>query len=176
VGLTNLSIKRPVTISMLMIALVVIGFFTITQLPEELFPTLDLPVAVAVTTWNGASPQEVEQQVTSPIEQGFQSLSGVSEIDSTSTQGNSLVVVQFNYGVSLSEEVNQMRSVISQVQSQLPSDASSPVVEQFNPSNLPIMTLTLYGNQTQATISQVASSIVQPTLQHLNGVATVNLA
>lgn len=175
-GLTNLSIKRPVTISMLMIALVVIGFFTITQLPEELFPTLDLPVAVAVTTWNGASPQEVEQQVTSPIEQGFQSLSGVSEIDSTSTQGNSLVVVQFNYGVSLSEEVNQMRSVISQVQSQLPSDASSPVVEQFNPSNLPIMTLTLYGNQTQATISQVASSIVQPTLQHLNGVATVNLA
>ncbi len=161
---------------MLMIGIMIIGLFAIFQLPDELFPTLNLPVAVAVTSWNGASPQEVEQQVTSPIEQGFQSLSGVSEIDSTSTQGNSLVIVQFNYGVSLNNEVNQMRSVISQVQSQLPSDATTPVVEQFNPSNLPIMTLTLYGSASQATISQVATNTVQQTLQHLNGVAAVNLA
>ncbi len=175
-GLTKLSIQRPVTITMLMIALVIFGFFAIFQLPEELLPNLNLPVALAMTTWNGASPEEVEQQITSPIEQGFEALSGVSEIDSTSTQGNSMVIVQFNYGVNLNNAVNQMRSIVSQVQSQLPTDAQAPVVEQFDPTSLPIMTLSLYGTQSQATISQVAENTVQPALEHQNGVAAVNLA
>lgn len=172
----NLSIKRPVTISMLMLAVFFVGLFAVTKLPEELFPTLNLPVAVVTTSWNGASPQAVEQQVTSPIEQALQSLSGVSEIDSTSAQNSSLVIVQFNYGVNLNEEVNQMRSIVSRTVNQLPSDAGTPEVSQFNPSNLPIMTLSLYGNQSQATISQVAQNTVQPALEHLNGVAAVNMA
>ena len=173
---TNLSIKRPVTITMLMIAVFFTGLFAVTKLPEELFPTLDLPVAVVTTSWNGASPTAVEQQVTSPIEQALQALSGVSEIDSTSAQDSSLVVVQFNYGVNLSDEVNQMRSIVSRTVNQLPSDAGTPEVAQFNPSNLPIMTLSLYGNQSQATISQVAQNTVQPALEHLNGVASVGMA
>ena len=152
----------------------VIGFFSVSQLPEELFPNLDLPVAAVATSWTGASPQEVEQQVTSPIEQALQSLSGVSLIQSTSSQGNSLVIVEFNYGTSISQEVDQMRSIISRIQGQLPSSVSAPAVEQFDPSNLPIMTLALSGSQSQQTISDVATNIVQPAIEHLNGVASAS--
>ncbi|WAH36818.1 efflux RND transporter permease subunit [Alicyclobacillus dauci] len=169
--IANLSIRRPVTITMIMIAVVIVGIFSVFQLPEELFPKLNLPVAAVATSWSGASPQEVEQQITNPIEQGLQSLSGVSQIQSTSTQGSSLVIVEFNYGTNISDEVNQMRSVVSRVQGQLPSDAGAPSVEQFNPDSMPIMTLSVYGNASQQTISDVASNIVQPALQHLNGVA-----
>ncbi|MFB5190717.1 efflux RND transporter permease subunit [Alicyclobacillus fastidiosus] len=171
--IANLSIRRPVTITMIMIAVVIVGIFSVFQLPEELYPKLNLPVAAVATSWTGASPEAVEQQVTDPIEQGLQGLSGVSQIQSTSTQGSSLVIVEFNYGTNIDEALNQMRSIVSRTQAQLPSDAGAPGVEQFDPNSLPIMTLSLYGNQSQQAISDVATNIVQPALQHLNGVAGV---
>lgn len=175
-NLANLSIRRPVTIVMIMIAVVIVGVFSVFQLQEELFPKLSLPIAAVATSWTGASPEEVEQQVSGPIETGLQGLSGVSQIQSTSTQGSSLVIVEFNYGTDINEELNQMRSIIARVQPGLPSDAGTPGVEQFDPNSLPIMTLSLYGSASQQTISDVATNIVQPALQHLNGVAGVQLA
>ncbi|GMA63472.1 efflux RND transporter permease subunit [Alicyclobacillus fastidiosus] len=171
--IANLSIRRPVTITMIMIAVVIVGIFSVFQLPEELYPKLNLPVAAVATSWTGASPEAVEQQVTDPIEQGLQGLSGVSQIQSTSTQGSSLVIVEFNYGTDIDEALNEMRSIVSRTQGQLPSNAGTPGVEQFDPNSLPIMTLSLYGNQSQQAISDVATNIVQPALQHLNGVAGV---
>ncbi|WP_206919281.1 efflux RND transporter permease subunit [Alicyclobacillus suci] len=174
--IANFSIRRPVTITMIMIAVVIVGIFSVFQLPEELYPKLNLPVAAVATSWSGASPEAVEQQVTDPIEQGLEGLSGVSQIQSTSTQGSSLVIVEFNYGTNLDEALNQMRSIVSQTQSQLPSDAGTPGVEQFDPSSQPIMTLSLYGSQTQQAISDEATDVVKPALQQLNGVAGVTPA
>ncbi|MHB1682202.1 MAG: efflux RND transporter permease subunit [Bacilli bacterium] len=171
--ITDLSLRRPVTISMIVAAAVLIGAFAVSQLPLDLFPSLSLPVAAVHTSWPGSSPLEVEQQVTQPIEQALQSLPGVSEIDSTSSQGVSQVVVQFNYGVNLSQEVNDMRSAVNRVQAKLPSDSTVPVVQQFNPTNKPIMTLTLSGRQSLSSISDVANNIVAPALEHLNGIGSI---
>ncbi|WP_258110166.1 efflux RND transporter permease subunit [Alicyclobacillus sp. SP_1] len=172
--ITDLSIRRPVTITMVMVAVVLVGLFAVLQLPEDLFPTLNLPVAAVTTSWTNSTPEEVEQQVTSPIEQELQSLPGVSEIDSTSTAGASLVIVEFNYGTNIDQEINQMRSDVSQVANQLPSAASRPAVEQFNPNEEPIMHLSLYGKETQAQLSDLAKNVVQPALAHLNGVAAAD--
>lgn len=174
--IANLAIRRPVTITMVMLALIVVGIFSVSQLPEQLTPTLDLPVAAVATSWPGASPDEVEQQVTSPVEQALESLSGVSDITSTSNQGASLVIVSFDYGVNMNSEVDDMRDVISRIQHSLPSTVTTPTVEQFNPSNRPIMTLSLYGNESQQAISDLATNIVQPALEHLNGVAAASEA
>jgi HAE1 family hydrophobic/amphiphilic exporter-1 len=176
VNITSLSIKRPVTIVMIMIALVLIGAFAVFKLPQDLYPSLNLPVATVITSWSGASPAEVEQQVTNQVEQSLQSLSGVSEMDAQSTQGSSLVIVQFDYGVNIDNEVNQIRSIIAKVQPLLPSDAGTPSVEQFDPSNLPIMTLSLYGNVSQAALSDLANNQVQSALAHLKGVSSVSMA
>ncbi|WP_303801551.1 efflux RND transporter permease subunit, partial [Alicyclobacillus macrosporangiidus] len=174
--ITNLSIRRPVTTTMVMVATIMIGIYALLQLPLQLYPTLDLPVASVRTAWAGASPQEVDRQVTQPIVQQMQSLSGVSEIDSTSVQGVSQVTVLFNYGVDIREEVDQMRTLVNRVQNRLPSDASTPVVQQFDPSNRPIMTISLSGNEPLSALTDSANNIVLPVLQHLDGVGAVNLA
>jgi HAE1 family hydrophobic/amphiphilic exporter-1 len=144
------------------------------SLPQDLFPTMDLPIAAVVTTLPGATPTEIEQQVTKPIEQTLQSLSGVQEIDSTSRQGVSQVVVQFDYTVNMSSEVEDMRGYVNRVVNSLPTNASTPIVQQFNPSNQPIMTITLSGGNSVPDLSDVADNIVQPALQHVAGVGTVN--
>lgn len=171
--IADLSIRRPVTIVMIMIAVMLVGIFAVTRLPQELYPKLNLPVATVATSWGGASPQEVEQQVTTPIENTLQGLSGVSQVQSQSSQGSSLVIVQFNYGVNISDEVNKMRSLVSRIQGQFPSDVGSPSIQQFDPSSLPIMTLSLSGSGSQQAIGSVADNTVKPALEHLNGVGGV---
>ncbi len=161
---------------MIMLAIVLIGFIALNSLPLDLMPTLDLPIAAVVTSMPGASPSEVEQQVTKPIEQALQTLSGVSEIDSTSSQNTSQVIVQFNYGVDLASEIEDMRGIINRVTNQLPSTANSPLVQQFDPNSQPIMTVTLSaGNKSLSNLSDLAQNIIQPDLQQVNGVGTVNM-
>ncbi|PWI57307.1 efflux RND transporter permease subunit [Sulfoacidibacillus thermotolerans] len=173
--IADFSIRRSVTITMIMAAVLLIGTFSIFQLPIELEPALDIPVASVATSWPGASPAEVEQQVTQPIENALQSLPGVSEIDSTSSLGNSQVVVQFNYGVNIYQEVDDMRSIVNRVQSKLPSDATTPIVQQFNPTNKPIITIALSGNEPLSAITDLATNVVEPAFEHLNGVGSVNV-
>ena len=169
------SIKRPVTITMIMLAVVLIGVISMASLPLDLLPKLDLPIASVVTTLPGASPSEVEQQLTKPIEDALQTLSGVSEIDSTSMQNVSQIVVQFNYGVDLSQQIESMRGIINRMSNQLPTDATSPIVQQFDPNSLPIMTVTLSGaNKSMSELSDLGQNIIEPALQRVTGVGTVN--
>lgn len=169
------SIKRPVTITMIMLAVVLIGVISMMSLPLDLLPKLDLPIASVVTTLPGASPSEVEQQLTKPMEDALQTLSGVSELDSTSMQNVSQIVVQFNYGVDLSQQIETMRGIINRMSNQLPTDATSPIVQQFDPNSLPIMTVTLSGaNKSMSELSDLAQNMVEPALQRVTGVGTVN--
>lgn len=163
---------------MLMIALVAVGLFSLLHLPEELYPKLNLPVAAVVTSWNGASPEEVEKQISHPLEQALEGLSGVNLIESQSTAGSSLVIVEFNYGVNLDEELNQMRSLVNRVEQALPSDASTPLVQQFDPNSLPIMRIAVYGSKRVPlqTVSDAAANVVEPAIERLNGVAGVQEA
>ncbi|MDR3601796.1 MAG: efflux RND transporter permease subunit [Desulfosporosinus sp.] len=173
--IADISIRRPVTISMIMLVAILIGVIAMTGLPLELMPTMDLPIASVSTSFPGATPSEVEQQVTKPIEEVLQSLSGVQEIDSTSTAGSSRVRVNFNYGLDMGQQVETMRSLVNRVVNKLPTDATTPIVQQFDPSSQPIMLITLSGGKTVADISDVADNLISPALQHVDGVATVSV-
>jgi HAE1 family hydrophobic/amphiphilic exporter-1 len=183
VKITNFSLRHPVTLWMMVIAVVLAGLVAITNLPLSLFPNLNLPIATIQTKWSGASPTEVEQQITNPLETKFQSLSDVTQMTSTSSQGHSIIVIEFNFGADLSSKLNDIRSDVSQVQNQLPSDSNPPVVEQYNPNNTPIMTLSLstvaFASQANkgslSEVSDVANNLVVPALQHLSGVGQVNV-
>lgn len=175
--IADISIRRPVTISMVMLAAILIGVVAMVGLPMDLMPVMDLPIASVSTSFPGATPSEVEQQVTKPIEQVLQSLSGVQEIDSTSTMGSSRVRVNFDYGVDMSQQIETMRSLVNRVQNKLPDNASVPNVQQFDPNSQPIMLVTLSGSgdKTLADISDAADNIISPGLQHVDGVAMVNV-
>jgi len=175
--IADISIRRPVTISMVMLAAILIGVVAMISLPLDLMPVMDLPIASVSTSFPGATPSEVEQQVTKPIEQILQSLSGVQEIDSTSTMGSSRVRVNFDYGVDMSQQVETMRSLVNRVQNKLPTTATIPNVQQADPNSQPIMLVTLSGGKGQSVsdVSDEADNIITPVLQHVNGVSTVNV-
>lgn len=175
-GLTDLSIRRPVTITMVMIALTLLGVIALSMLPTALFPNLSLPVASVQTSWPGAAPAQVQQQITQPLEQVLQGLPGVAQITATSSSGQSSVIVEFGFNENLDNEVNQMRSLVSREQRQLPTTASTPIVNQFNPSDFPIMTISIYGNLPLGTLTTVAQNIVEPPVEEANGVGQVTVA
>lgn len=160
---------------MIMLAAILIGVIAMIGLPLDLMPTMDLPVASVSTSFPGATPSEVEQQVTKPIEQALQSLSGVQEIDSTSVGGSSRVRVNFDYGVDMGQQVETMRSLVNRVVNKLPTGATIPNVQQFDPNSQPIMLVTLSGGKTVADISDTADNLISPAIQHVDGVATVNV-
>ncbi len=174
--ITDFSLRHPVTLWMAVLAITIAGFVAVTTLPLSLFPNLNLPIATVVTKWPSASPTEVEQQITNPLETKFQSLSDVTQMTSTSSQGSSIIVLEFNFGANLQEKLNDIRSDVSQVQNQLPTDSDPPVVEQYNPNSTPIMTLSLSSTSgTLAEVSDVANNVLVPAFQHLSGVGQVNV-
>ena len=108
------------------ILIAVFGFYCFQSLPLALMPEMELPVAIVYSTYAGAGPEDIEQQVTEPLESACASLSGLESLTSTSAENMSMVIAQFDYGVNLDEVLTDMRDNVDMVKSQLPEDASDP--------------------------------------------------
>ncbi|MGB9804032.1 efflux RND transporter permease subunit [Desulfofundulus sp.] len=172
----DVSVDRPVLISMIMAALIILGLVALPLLPVDLYPNLDIPVAIVSTSWSGATPTVVEEQVTKPVEQVMSTVPDVNEVDSISRNGQSVVIVRFNYGTDMNQAVASMRDKVNQVASKLPSDASAPMIMRIDPNSMPIMTLALSGkNASVEQLKQLADDVVTPRLQQVSGVSAVNV-
>lgn len=161
---------------MVMIALLFVGGISVPLLPVDLYPNLSIPVAVVTTTWQGASPGEVESLISKPIEASMATISGVSEVDSTSRTGASLVIVRFNYGVNLDQATLSMRDKVDRVRRTLPTDADDPTVQRVDPNSTPVLTLALYGKIDPIQLRNLSDNIVSPSLQRVEGVASVGVS
>ncbi|MBX6394981.1 MAG: efflux RND transporter permease subunit, partial [Alicyclobacillaceae bacterium] len=170
--IANFSIERPVTISMIMIVLVLLGAIAIPLLRVDLYPSLNIPVAVVTATWANASPEEMERQVTKPLEAAMASVQGVKEIDSNSRQGGSQVIVRFNYGVNLDQAMLNMRDKIDRVRRQLPDGVDNPQVIRIDPNSTPILTIAMSGPMDPVELKRLADDVVQPRLSRVDGVAS----
>ncbi|MEC0229232.1 efflux RND transporter permease subunit [Paenibacillus alba] len=173
--LANFSVHRPVTILMIMIALVIVGSIAVPLLPVDLYPNLEIPSATVSVSWSGASPGQIEQQITKPIENAMATVTGVTSISSNSRTGSSNVTLQFNYGTNIDQATLTMRDKLDRVRRQLPSDADAPVVSRVDPNSTPIMTLALYGKTDLVTLRDIADNIVSPDVQRSDGVASVGV-
>ncbi len=174
--LADLSVDRPVLISMVMVALILLGLIALPLLPVDLYPAMDIPIATVSVSWPGYTPSVVEQQVTKPLEAVMSTVANVSEVDSTSRSGQSMVMLRFNYGANLDQAVADMRDKVNQVTSRLPSDANAPVITRIDPNSSPIMTLALSGkNADVEQLKQLADDVVTPGVQQVEGVSAVNV-
>ncbi|ADG07775.1 efflux RND transporter permease subunit [Kyrpidia tusciae] len=174
--IADFSVERPVTISMIMVVLILLGSIALPLLRVDLYPTLSIPVAVVTTTWNGASPEEMEQQVSKPIEAAMATVQGVSEVDSSSRQGGSLVVVHFNYGVNLDQAMLNMRDKLDRVRKALPDGADTPQVMRLDPNSMPILSIAMSGPMDPVELQRLASDVVEPRLSRVNGVASATVS
>ncbi len=173
--ITDLSVKRPVTATVLYLALIVLGVFSLGRLAIDLIPDISFPVIVIYSTYPGVSPQEVEENLTKVIENSASSASRIEKISSTSREGSSAVVVQYQWGTDLADASNDLRERLDLIRDFIPADASQPVLFKFDPSMTPIMVLSIEGRRDLESLRFIAENTIQTSLEQIDGVASVSV-
>ncbi|UFJ39340.1 efflux RND transporter permease subunit [Brevibacillus humidisoli] len=175
-NLSGFSIKRPVTILMVCVALILFGFVSLPRLAVELYPELNLPVAVVVTSVDGAAPAEVENLVTKPIEEAVGTTANVSKLMSNSAEGASQVIIQFDWGTDMDQALLDVRDKVDLVKGALPDSANAPRILKLDPNSMPIFTLALSGEEDIVKLKSVADDVIKPRLERVEGVASVGVS
>ena len=149
----------------------ILGYFGMVKQSD---PDIEIAVATVTTTWVGADPETIEQQVTKEIETEISSVENVKEIRSASYTGFSVIRVEFTSDADVNRSIQELRDGVSQTEAELPEDAEQPIVEQISLDDAPILTLALFGNLDPVVISQAAENI-EDRLEQLAGVSEVDL-
>jgi HAE1 family hydrophobic/amphiphilic exporter-1 len=173
--LADVSVRRPVTATMGIAALVVMGIFSYRSLVVDLLPRTDIPVVSVTTTLPGAGPEEVESRVTKVIEEAVNTVSGIDEIYSTTIEGFSRVVILFRFERGLEEAAQDVRDKIGIVVAHLPEGTDPPVVEKFDPDNTPVMFLAVSGSRDLRELTEIADKQVKQAIESLPGVGAVDI-
>src|SRR5918994_1874443 len=137
--LSDLSIKQPVLATMMMAALAVLGLTSYQALKVDLFPDVEFPVVTVTTRYTGASPETVERDVTKFIEEAVNTVEGVRHIESTSQEGLSTIVVQFNVGVPTLNASQDIRGKVAAIRGELPREIDEPIILRIDPASTPIV-------------------------------------
>ena len=131
-NLADLSIKRPIFISCLVIVMLVLGYVSLTKLSVELFPDVSPPVVSVITIYPGTGPKEIETLVTKPIEDGMSTIAGVKRITSQSIEGVSQIVAEFYMEQDIKQAEQRIRDKVSEAKVKFPTDVKEPIVQAFN--------------------------------------------
>ena len=173
--LSRLSVKKPMTIFVCVVLVLILGVMSFINMTTDLLPNMDLPYAIAYTTYIGASPEQVEQSVTKTLESALATTSGVKNITSISQENVSIVVLEFEEGTGMDSAMIEMNASLDQISGSLPDGAGSPVLMKINPDMLPIMVLAVDSdNMARNELSEFTSSTVIPALERVDGVASVS--
>ncbi|MCF7919771.1 MAG: efflux RND transporter permease subunit [Candidatus Cloacimonetes bacterium] len=173
--LIDLSIKRVVLISMVYILIVGFGIYSLTQLKIDLYPDMDFPIVAVITTYSGAGPEDMENLVTRPIEEAVVATENVKNVTSSSAEGSSIVMLEFNWGTDMDQADTNVRNNIDFVRDYLPDDASDPLVFKFDPSLMPIMFISLSNdNMGPAELLNLSEDRIEALLERVDGVAAVS--
>ncbi|WP_421617737.1 efflux RND transporter permease subunit [Brevibacillus sp. TJ4] len=175
-NVSELSVRRPVLMIMLTVAMLIFGFVSLPRLAIDLMPELNFPVAVVVTSVNGASPSEVEELVTKPIENALGTVANLDSIQSVSMEGASQVILMFNWGTDLDMAALDMREKVDQVRGALPDNANAPRVLQIDPNSMPVVTFAITGDQDVNQMRDIAEDLIQPRLERIDGVASASIS
>jgi HAE1 family hydrophobic/amphiphilic exporter-1 len=171
--LAALSVKRPVFASVLILSLTVIGAFAYFKLGLDRFPKVDFPTVVVTTRLPGAAPEEVETEITDKIEEAVNTISGIDELRSTSSEGVSLVVVAFLLEKDADIAAQEVRDRVNRALPLLPKTIQQPTVEKFDPDSSPVMTLSVSAKKPIRDITEYADKTLRRQLESVNGVGQV---
>ncbi len=173
--LSNLSIKRPVLISMIIIGLLFFGLLAYVSLPLNLMPSIDIGVVTVQTVYPGAGPREIEMQVTKKIEDAVSTISGIDYMQSYSMESVSIVVIFFELDVDADIANQEVKDRTAAILNELPADAQRPVIEKLDFGTEPIMDITLTGDQDLKELREIADKTVKDRLSQIEGVARVEI-
>ena len=168
-------VKKPYTVVVAVVMVIVLGVISFMNMVTDLLPAMELPYVVVVTTMPGASPEQVESQITAPLEAGLGTVSGVANVTSTSSENVSTVVLEFDGGTNMDSAMVNLSTVVDQVRGALPDIAGNPMLLQISPDMLPVMiaAVDMEGMDVYQ-LTDFASETVIPAFERQAGVASVS--
>jgi HAE1 family hydrophobic/amphiphilic exporter-1 len=174
--LSDLSIKQPVFATMVMVGLVVLGIFSYKELSTDLFPKVDLPIASVRTLYPGVSPETVETEVTKRIEEAINPIEGIRHISSTTSEGFSSIVAEFELGTNIYSAAQDVRSKVSALRRDFPAGVEEPVIERLDPSELPILSLSVTSDQlSPKQLTSLVEKVISKRLENIEGVGSLTI-
>ena len=173
--LSSLSIRRPVFIAMVVVALVVVGLIGYFRLGLDLFPTLKIPYVTVTVTYPGAGPREVETKVTKVVEDAVSTVSDVKQIRSFSSEGMSNTVIEFQMEADPDVAAQDIRDRVSRARPKLPDDIDEPVVSKVDITAMPIMDVAVSGEMPLRELRTLAEDVIKPRLERVGGVASATV-
>jgi HAE1 family hydrophobic/amphiphilic exporter-1 len=171
----DLCIRRPVATTMFIGFLVVLGWFSYRQLTVDLFPNIDFAISTVTTTLSGASVEEMESSVTKPLEEALNTIEGIDEMHSVTSEGVSNILVFFDLERDGEAAAQDVRDKVSTVLSQLPPGTDSPVVAKFDIEGTPILSIVVSGNRDLREITEIAKKQIKEDIETQRGVGSVSL-
>lgn len=174
-GLTKAVLKRPVTTILVVLCLIVFGLQSVLGAKLELMPTMDMPMLIISTIYPGASPEDVNDLVTTEIEDSVGALSGIKTVQSTSMENASIVVIQYEYGKDMDDAYNDLRKKMDAVESSLPDDCQSPNVVELNMDDMATVYLSL-NHKTESNLYNYVNNTVVPEFEKISTVTDVSVS
>lgn len=174
--LTRISVSQPVFATMIMVAIMVFGFYSYQRLPIEQMPDIDVPVVAVVTSYPGASPEAVENDIIKPIEESVNAINGIDSIESTARQGQALVVILFDLEVNSDRAAQDVRDRMSTVTASFPDGADDPLIWRFDPAQFPIMSLSVSSSElTTGELTTLTEDTITQRLSIIQGVGNTTI-
>jgi HAE1 family hydrophobic/amphiphilic exporter-1 len=174
--LSDVSIKRPVFATMMMLALIVLGVVSYRRLAVDEYPDVTYPIVVVQTTYPGASPEVMEREVSRPIEEALNTVQGIKELTSTSFEGSSLVRLQLELDVKVAEAQQDVLAKVARIRRQLPQDIQEPIILRFDPNDRPILSVALQSSQRPLReLTDLANEVIATRIEAVPGVGGVNV-
>lgn len=169
------SVNRKVTTAMLAMILIVLGLLAFTRLGLDFFPDIEFPTVSVVTTYTGASSEDIENTITRPMEQIINSVSRVKKVTSTTLEGASIIMVEFEWGTNLDFAAQDIRDQIGLYQNFMPEEASDPLVVKFNLGQMPIIFGGITAKMPTYELKELIEDEVTPRLERIDGVASAQV-
>lgn len=170
------AVKRPVMTTLCFVAVVIIGLFSLAKLPIDLYPDIDTNSIMVITMYQGASAEDIEQNVTKPLENTLNSVEHLKHITSQSRENTSVITLEFEYGYDIDVLTNDVRDKLDMVESALPDDIQNPIIFKFSTDMIPICLLSVQAKESMPGLYKILDDGVVNPLARIDGVGSVSIS
>ncbi|MEG2071256.1 MAG: efflux RND transporter permease subunit, partial [Bacteroidales bacterium] len=170
------SVKKPIMTALIYVAVTIIGIFSLSKLPVDLFPDMGENTIMVFTTYPGASASDIENNISKPLENTLNSISNLKHLTSSSKENYSVITLEFEYGTDIEDATNDVRDKLDMVKSSLPDDANTPFIFKFSMEDIPIMMLSVQSEESTNALYKILDDKVASPISRIGGVGTVSIS
>ena len=170
------AVRRPIMTALCFVAIIILGLFSLSKLPVDLYPDIETNSLMVITSYSGASASDIENNVTRPLENTLNSVEHLKHITSKSRENISVITLEFEFGYDIDVLTNDVRDKLDMVSSALPDDANTPIIFKFSTDMIPILMLSVTAEESQNALYKILDDNVANPLARIDGVGTVSIA